>query len=215
MTEPKTDPMTDPGRDPHSAAPDLFQMGVDFAPVAAFAVTYFLGGKQILTATFALVAGSVAALLVNLAVRRKFAVLPTVYGGAALIFGTLTLVFKDPSIVKMKTTFIDAGLGIFLLGGMALKKNPIRHVLSGMTPLSERGWRLLTLRFGLFFLATALMNEIVWRTQPEHIWVVFRMPGLLILSLIFAAFQTPLILKEGHVFNAPPAKAAPDEDTTP
>ena len=71
-------------------------------------------------------------------------------------------------------------------------------LMNGLVPLTERGVRLLTLRFGLFFIAMAGLNEIVWRTQPEPTWVLFRMPGLLILSLVFALSQTPLMLREAH-----------------
>jgi intracellular septation protein len=173
-------------------------MAVDYLPVAAFVAVYFLSGKKILAATGALVVGSAVAIIASLIVRRKLAFTPALYGGAALVFGVLTLVLHDPNIVKMKTTFIDLGLGLFLLGGLALKKNPLMLLMNGLVPLTERGVRLLTLRFGLFFIAMAGLNEIVWRTQPEPTWVLFRMPGLLILSLVFALSQTPLMLREAH-----------------
>ena len=44
------------------------------------------------------------------------------------------------------------------------------------------GWRKLTIRWALFFFAMAGLNEIVWRTQPDAVWVVFRMPGLPLLA---------------------------------
>ena len=170
--------MSEPSKAPAHPKPDAFSMAVDYLPVAAFVAVYFLSGKKILAATGALVVGSAVAIIASLIVRRKLAFTPALYGGAALVFGVLTLVLHDPNIVKMKTTFIDLGLGL--------------------VPLTERGVRLLTLRFGLFFIAMAGLNEIVWRTQPEPTWVLFRMPGLLILSLVFALSQTPLMLREAH-----------------
>ena len=190
--------MSEPSKAPAHPRPDAFSMAVDFLPVAAFVAVYFLSGKKILAATGALVVGSAVAIIASLIVRRKLAFTPALYGGAALVFGVLTLVLHDPNIVKMKTTFIDLGLGLFLLGGLALKKNPLMLLMNGLVPLTERGVRLLTLRFGLFFIAMAGLNEIVWRTQPEPTWVLFRMPGLLILSLVFALSQTPLMLREAH-----------------
>jgi len=43
--------------------------------------------------------------------------------------------------------------------------------------LTERGWRILTLRWGGFFVALAFLNEIVWRTQSNDVWVAFKFPG--------------------------------------
>ena len=38
-----------------------------------------------------------------------------------------------------------------------------------------------------------LINEIVWRTQPEAIWVNFKVWGILPITFIFTVFQLPLI----------------------
>jgi intracellular septation protein len=190
--------MSDTGKGAPRPNHGAFQMAVDYLPVVAFVVVYFVGGRKILPATAALVAGSLIAIIASLIIRRRLALLPAVYGGAALVFGGLTLFLHDPNIVKMKTTFIDLGLGLFLLIGLARKKNPLVHLMSGLVPLTEKGVRTLTLRFGIFFLLMAGLNEIVWRTQPESTWVLFRMPGLVILSLVFALAQTPLMLRESH-----------------
>ena len=198
--------MASPPQDPApSTGPAFngFNLAVDYAGPLAFVAGFFLT-RQILLATWALVAGSVIALGACLIVRRRIAPLPALYGGAALLFGGLTLVFHDPSIVKMKTTVIDAALGAVMLGGLALGKSPIRLLMGEAVALSDKGWRQLTLRFGAFFLILAVANEVVWRTQPDATWVLFRMPGLLILTVVFAALQTPLILRETH-------RPAPDD----
>ena len=60
---------------------------------------------------------------------------------------------------------------------------------------SDRGWRILTLRWGLFFFLLALLNEIVWRTQTTDFWVAFKVWGIMPLTIVFALLQVPLILK--------------------
>jgi intracellular septation protein len=184
---------------------DGFQMAVDYAGLAAMLVTwiithFILHLPQAFTfSTFALVAGAAVGLTASVVVRKKLAPLPAFYGGAALVFGTLTLVFHDPTIVKMKTTVIDTALGLLMLGGLALRRNPLGLVTSGMMHLSEKASRQLTLRFGLFFLFLAATNEFVWRTQPDSTWVFFRVFGLMGLTLVFAGFQVPLLMKEAHL----------------
>ena len=77
--------------------------------------------------------------------------------------------------------------------------------------LSEAGWRKLTVRYGLFFLVLAALNEVVWRTQPQHIWVLFRFPGLLILAALFSFTQVPLMLKDRNALEAA-TRAAETQD---
>jgi intracellular septation protein len=59
--------------------------------------------------------------------------------------------------------------------------------------MDDQGWRKLTFRFALFFLAMAGLNEAVWRTQSTDFWVSFKVFGILGLTLLFALAQTPLM----------------------
>jgi intracellular septation protein len=69
--------------------------------------------------------------------------------------------------------------------------------------LTDEGWRKLTLRWALFFLALAVVNEIVWRTQTTDTWVNFKSFGVVPLTFVFAAFQFPLLQRYA---------AAPEEE---
>ena len=62
-------------------------------------------------------------------------------------------------------------------------------------PLSDIGWEILNKRKMLFFLGLAVLNEFVWRTQTEEFWVNFKVWGMLPITIIFTAFQIPLIYK--------------------
>ena len=82
-----------------------------------------------------------------------------------------------------------------LLGGLAFKKPLLGMVFDSVFNLTEEGWRKLTLRWGLFFLALAVLNEIVWRNFSTDAWVNFKVFGFLPLTFIFAAPQFPLLQK--------------------
>lgn len=181
-----------------AAPPAWLRPVVDYLGPAAFMAGFFLTGRDLVHATWWLVGGSAAALALSYVAERRVAPLPLIWGGAALVFGVLTLVFHDPTIVKMKTTFIDLALGVALLVGLALRRNVLKLLMGEAFRLSEAGWRKLAFRYALFFLAMAALNEAVWRTQPDSVWVLFRMPGLLILALAFAATQLPMMLKEAR-----------------
>ena len=83
--------------------------------------------------------------------------------------------------------------GGVLLGGLAFGKSLLGVVFDSVFHLTEEGWRKLTLRWALFFLALAVLNEIVWRTQSTDFWVGFKVFGVVPLTFVFAALQYPLL----------------------
>lgn len=185
---------------------------VDYGGLVVFLIGFFYNTKVVglasqealVQATWWLVGGSALALLVGLVFERRIAPFPLISGGAALLFGGLTLIFHDVRFVKMKPTVMNSLFGVVLLGGLALRKNPLKALLGDAVKMPDAGWRKLTLNYGLFFLALAALNEIVWRTQPDDIWVVFRFPGLLILSVLFSFAQVPLMMKYAKTDEPPP-----------
>lgn len=166
----------------------------------------FLVTRDVVQATAALVAGSAIALVVGFVMEKRIAPMPLVAGGAALLFGGLTLIFKDPRFIYVKPTVINLGFAGFLLGGMVLKRNPLKTLLGEAFRLPDHVWRTLTLRYGVFFVCVAILNEFVWRTQPESVWVAFRFPGLQVLALVFSFTQIPLMMKHYEDPSATPPK---------
>ena len=168
---------------------------VDYSALAVFLVAYFLTGRNITTATWALVIGSGVALLVGLIIERRIAPLPAIAGGAALVFGGASLFFHDPRILKMKPTVMNGLFAVGLIGGLALGKNPLRLMLGEAFDMPPATWRQLTINFALLFLGLAVLNEIIWRTQPEATWVLYRFPGMMILTFVFSIAHAPLLMK--------------------
>lgn len=177
---------------------------VDYAALAAFLIGFFASGRNLQQATWALVAGSALALLVGLAVERRLAPFPALAGGAALLFGGLTLVFHDPRFLKVKPTVMNLVFALLLFGGLALRKHPLKLLLGEALEMPEAAWRRLTLNYGLFFLGLAALNEVVWRTQSDSVWVVFRFPGLMILTVLFSLTQAPMLMKYVKGDSVPP-----------
>ena len=196
--------MTEDGAPPKPSGNGMVRVVVDYGGLAVFLVAYFVarmilkqpGNPALLTATWGLVAGSALALVVGLVVERRVAPLPLFAGLAALIFGGLTLIFHNPVFVKIKPTAINLALAGVMLIGTALGKNPLKALFSDALHLSPQGWRKLTIRYGIFFLVMAAANEVVRRTQPDSVWILFRFPGLQVLSLLFAVTQVPMMMKD-------------------
>ncbi|HEX8570335.1 MAG TPA: inner membrane-spanning protein YciB [Caulobacteraceae bacterium] len=177
------------------------RFGIDFGAPGAFLIAYF-ATRDLLTATWALVIGSALALALGWVAERRVAPLPLVAGLAAIVFGGLTLVFQDERWVKIKPTALNLSFAAFLLVGLLMKRSPLKVILGDVIKLPDDLWRTLALRYGVFFLAVAALNEAVWRTQPDEVWVLFRMPGLQLLALAFSATQFPLMLRGAKAMEA-------------
>ena len=80
-----------------------------------------------------------------------------------------------------------------MVGKIAFNKNFLKLFFKGSIKLEELGWDKLMYRWVFFFIFLAALNEIVWRTQAEEIWINFKVWGILPLTFIFTAFQIPLI----------------------
>jgi intracellular septation protein len=68
-------------------------------------------------------------------------------------------------------------------------------VFDSLFHLTEEGWRKLTLRWAIFFLVLAVLNEIVWRNTSTDTWVDFKVFAVMPLTLVFGALQMPLLKK--------------------
>ncbi len=181
--------------------------GVDYAGPLAFLIT-ILTTRDPITATWALLAASVAALAVGWIAERRIAPMPLVAGVFALIFGGLTVAFHDERFIKIKPTVQNIVFAVALFGGLAIRKNPLKMLLGGSLHLPDPAWRQLTVRYALFFILVAVLNEAVWRTQTTEVWALFRFPGLLLLTLVFSLTQVPFMMK-----HAGPGEAAPPPST--
>lgn len=178
---------------------------VDYGAPIAFALTFY-PTKDFMLATWVLVGASIIALAIGFLVEKRVAPLPLFAGILAIVFGVAALVFNDESFVKIKLTVINAALATVMLGGFALKKNPMKVLFGESVRLSEDAWRVLMLRYGLYFVAVAAVNEVVWRTQPDATWVTFRMI-LLPLAVVFSLTQVPFMMKH---MQKDEEKAAPE-----
>lgn len=167
------------------------KLALDIGPlVLFFAINAKFG---IFAATASFMVAIVAALGVSYALVRRLPVMPLLSAGIVLVFGTLTLVLHDETFIKLKPTIIYVLFGVTLFGGYFFKKPLLEIVFDSVFHIDADGWRKLTLRWAVFFLVMALVNEAVWRTQTTDFWVSFKLFGFVPLTFVFALAQMPLI----------------------
>lgn len=174
-------------------SPAWLKPAIEYGPLGVFFIAYSI--FDLLTATGALMAATVIALAVSYIMERRVPMVLVVTAVVVIVFGGLTLYLDDERFIKMKPTIVQALFAVVLLGGLLLRKPLLKTLLSAAWQLTDRGWYLLTLRFGLFFAVMALINEVVWRTQSTDFWVNYKIFGALALTFAFTASQAPLIMR--------------------
>jgi intracellular septation protein len=180
----------------------LLKLALDVGPLVLFVIANARFG--IFAATGSFMVAIVAALLVSYAMTRQWPIMPVVTAIVVLVFGGLTLALHDETFIKLKPTIIYVLFGGTLLAGYIFDKSFLAIVLDSVFHLTEEGWRKLTLRWGVFFFALAVLNEVIWRTQSTDFWVNFKLYGFVPLTFVFAAMQYPLLMR--HAAEPAPAE---------
>ena len=166
---------------------------IDIGPLAVFFIFYTRSGLQ--ASILPLMVATVIAVLFSYILEKKIPIMPTVGAGIVLLFGCLTIYFDNDVFFKMKPTIINVLFAVILYGGILINKPLLKYLLGAALKLEEAGWKILTQRWIGFFIALAVLNEIVWRTQSTDIWVNFKVFGILPITFIFTMTQFPLIKK--------------------
>ena len=91
-------------------------------------------------------------LAVSYAMLRRIPIMPLVTAVIVLIFGSLTLIFHDETLIKIKPTALYLLFGAALFAGLWLKKPLLKILFDGALHVTEEGWRKLTWRWAFFFL---------------------------------------------------------------
>ena len=174
-----------------AAQPHGTKLMIELGPLLAFFAAWFLA--DIFWATGVLMAATLVSVVASKLLLGR--VSPVIIATAVLVvvFGGLTFWFGDAHFIKMKPTIINLLFAGVLFGGL-LTGRPLLKLLFGEAfNLTEEGWRKLTLRWMLFFVVMAVLNEVVWRNFSEATWVNFKVFGILPLTLVFAMSQIGLI----------------------
>ncbi len=109
-----------------------------------------------------------------------------------VVFGGLGIWFNDDSFFKMKPTILYAMFAATLGFGLLRGESYLQYLMEEAMPLKPEGWMIFTRRMTLYFVALAIINEIVWRTMSTDAWVNFKTFGLTSATFLFFMAQMRL-----------------------
>ncbi|MCW5770867.1 MAG: septation protein A [Rhodospirillaceae bacterium] len=150
-------------------------------------------GDNLMAATAVLMVAVVVSLALSYKWERRVPLMPLVTAVMVLVFGGLTLILRDEIFIKMKPTIVNALFAAALFAGLVFNRPFLQPLLGHTLQLQDRGWRILTWRWAIFFVFLAGLNEFVWRSFSTDLWVSFKAWGMFPITLIFAIAQVPLI----------------------
>lgn len=171
----------------------LIKLVVEFGPLLVF----FIGNSRygIYTGTGAFMVATVISLIASRTLLGRIAIMPLITSVFVLVFGGLTLWLQDDHFIKIKPTIVNGLFAAILFAGLATGRLFLKIVFGEVMRLTEEGWRILTMRWALFFVFLALLNEVMWRFFSTDTWVAFKVFGIMPITFVFALCQIGLLKK--------------------
>ncbi|MFN0265027.1 septation protein A [Tepidamorphus sp. 3E244] len=169
------------------------RLATEMGPLVVFFLSNWKFG--IFWATGAFMVATAIALTFAYIRLRTIPIMPLITGVFVLIFGGLTLYMQDDIFIKLKPTIVNLCFAAMLAAGLYFRRPLLKIVFGPIFALDDEGWHKLTVRWMIFFVFLAVVNEFVWRTYSTDTWVSFKVFGIMPLTLAFSLAQLPLLQK--------------------
>jgi intracellular septation protein len=173
-----------------------------------FAMFLVNGVYGISAGTWTLIISTVVSLLSTLWVLGRPPVMPFIAGAVSISFGALALITGDAMWVQIKVTLFNSLVALVLWLGIKSGNNFFRFVFGSTFHYSDEGWYRLTRNVALFFLLTAVVNEMVRQGFADahiialnrvftgiDIWILFKIFIVMPFTALFFWWQARLLQK--------------------
>ena len=167
----------------------------EFFPLIVFFAVYYKSDKDLYISITAVIIATLISLIALYVKERKISTMMLVSTVILVIFGGLSLFFKNEIFFKMKPTIINALFAVALIISTYLNKPILKMMLNSSIKLKDQGWTMLNRMWTGYFVFLAVLNEIVWRNYPTDVWVNFKVFGIMGVTIAFTIVQIPLLKK--------------------
>ena len=165
----------------------------EFGPLLIFFATYKFQG--LIAATAALIVATLIVLAITYYLIRTITMMPLITAAVVSIFGGITIFSGNDLFIKIKPTIINLVFAAILIIGLLRGKGLLKYLFDSTIKMSDEAWKSFSLRWAIFFVILAAINEYVWRNFSTDIWVNFKVFGLLGATFVFILTQVPFLNK--------------------
>jgi intracellular septation protein len=128
--------------------------------------------------------------LLHYTIHGRFEKMHLVSLGILVIFGGLTLVFKNPDFIMWKVTIFNWIFALVFLGSQFIgEKTLIERMLAQAIEAPKKVWIKTNMGWVIFFFVIGLINLYIAYNFSEDVWVDFKLFGILGLTFAFMIGQ--------------------------
>jgi len=167
----------------------IMHFTIEFIPTFGFFIA-----AQVTTfyfATIILMALSFFSFTVGWLWEKKLPTLPIIITIFVLISGSLTIYYGQPDVLILSNSIYYLGFGAVLLAGLAFKQNLLRRIFNETFAITDTGWHILTIRWGMLLIIVGLGNEYIRLVYDEQTWVTYKLVATITMT-VFTLSQLTL-----------------------
>lgn len=165
----------------------------EIAPLAAFfLVNQALG---LYAAAVAAITASALLVAVTWALEKRLARFAVFATSIAALLTLAAILAEEKTYIKIQPSLFSGAFAAVLLIGRLRGKAMMKVFFVAQFDLPDAVWKSLSLRWGLFFLAATLANEVAWRALSDDDWVTFRVLIMAPATGFFMLAQLPITLR--------------------
>ena len=171
----------------------FISMFSEIAPLAAFFLVNQAYGLY--AAAVAAIAASSLLVAVTWALEKRLARFAIFTTSIAALLTLAAIMAEEKTYIKIQPSLFSGAFAAVLLIGRLRGRAMMKVFFQAQFDLPEKVWNSLSLRWGLFFLAATLANEIAWRALSDDDWVSFRVLIMAPATGLFMMAQLPITLR--------------------
>ena len=189
---------------------DKWKSIADFLPALGFFGVFFLFGRDMMTATAGLVIGLLAQIAIYKLRRIPIQTWMWIVLGIGVVFGALTLLFQNPTFIKLRPTIVGTLFGVFIVGSVLIKKNVFKVLLGRFLNYPNKTWNVVAILWSLPIFGNAMLNLVIANQVPwwnlgftDDFWVTYRLVGgFVVLGVSLALVATYLLITKQKLSTA-------------
>lgn len=165
----------------------------EIAPLAAFFLVNQAFGLY--AAAVAAITASALLVAVTWALEKRLARFAVFATSIAALLTLAAILAEEKTYIKIQPSLFSGAFAAVLLIGRLRGKAMMKVFFVAQFDLPDAVWKSLSLRWGLFFLAATLANEVAWRALSDDDWVTFRVLIMAPATGFFMLAQLPITLR--------------------